>query len=208
MAAIRSALVTFALLLLAASVPGGASTTADDAQQKGDYLTGQFLIAAPDMGDPRFEQTVIVMVHHGKGGAFGIVVNRPATERKLADLLGDFGQPGTNVSGSIEVYAGGPVEPRIGFILHSAEYHRPETVAIDEKLALTSSPAVLTDIAAKRGPKQFIFAFGYAGWGPGQLEEELNQQAWFIAPADPQLLFGDAPEQLWHDALARRSRAL
>src|SRR5579871_5531780 len=157
MAAIRSVLVIFVLLLIATSVPGGASTTSDDAQQQQrDYLTGQFLIAAPDMGDPRFEQTVILMVHHDQNGALGIVVNRPAAEKKLADLLGDFGQKSAKVEGSIEVYAGGPVEPRIGFVLHSADYHRPETLAIDDKLAVTSSTAVLADIAAKRGPKQFI----------------------------------------------------
>jgi putative transcriptional regulator len=199
--------VTFALLLVSAAIPGGAATEADDAQS-GNFLTGQFLIAAPNMSDPRFYHAVILMVRHDRNGALGIIVNRPVEEAKLAQLLADTGQKSAGIEGNIEVYAGGPVEPQIGFILHTAEYKQPETMAIDGNIAVTSSPAVLADIAAKKGPRKFRFAFGYAGWGPGQLENELAQQAWFTAPGDPTLLFDDAPQRLWQDAIDRRSRAL
>jgi len=173
-----------------------------------DFLTGQFLIAAPEMGDPRFYHAVILMVRHDKNGAFGLIVNRPVAREDMSQLLADLGQKGEDVKGSIEVYAGGPVEPELGFVLHSAEYSRPETLAVDGQVAMTASPGVLRDIAGKRGPEKFIFALGYAGWGPGQLEHEIELNAWFTAPDDPKLLFDDDPAKLWQDAVARRSRAL
>jgi putative transcriptional regulator len=160
------------------------------------------------MGDPRFSHAVILMVHHDSNGALGIIVNRPIEEQSLARVLGELGQKHDDVTGTIEIYAGGPVEPDVGLVLHSAEYKRPETLAIDGKIAVTSSMAVLRDIAQKRGPRKFILAFGYAGWGPGQLEDEMKQQAWFTAPDDLQLLFDDDRATLWQDAISRRERAL
>lgn len=207
MISIRSALLALAFLSLPAAISGAALTRPDDLQQQ-DFLTGQLLVAAPDMSDPRFYHAVILMVHHDRGGAFGLIVNRPVKEQTLASLLADLGQTGEGVDGSIEIYAGGPVEPYFGFVLHSADYSRPESFAIDGKIAVTSGPAVLRDIADKRGPQKFILAFGYAGWGPGQLEGELKQQAWFTAPDDPKLLFDDDRARLWQDAVSRRSRAL
>lgn len=207
MKSIRLAVVTFALLAIPAA-PSDAALTQPDDIQRTDFLTGQFLIAVPEMGDPRFYHAVILMVHHDRNGAFGIIINRPVEDQKLGQLLADLGQNAEGAEGSITVYAGGPVEPRLGFILHSADYQRPETMSIDGKIGVTSSPAVLRDIAEKRGPKKFIFAFGYAGWGPGQLENELKQQAWFTALGDLKLLFDDDRAKLWQDAVSRRSRAL
>jgi putative transcriptional regulator len=207
MKSIRLVVVIFVLLVVPMSLSGAALTQPDDLPQT-DFLTGQFLIAVPEMGDPRFYHAVILMVHHDGNGAFGIIVNRPVEDRKLAQLLADLGQSAEGIRGSITVYAGGPVEQHLGFILHSADYQRPETMAIDGKIGVTSSPAVLRDIAEKRGPRKFIFAFGYAGWGPGQLENELKQQAWFTAPGDLALLFDDDRAKLWQDAVSRRSRAL
>jgi putative transcriptional regulator len=171
-------------------------------------LAGEFLIAAPDMDDPRFFHAVILVVQHDRGGAFGLIVNRPIEDEPITQLLKDLGQKTDGASGKVTVYAGGPVESEVGFVLHSAEYQRPETMKIGGQLAVTSSPGVLRDIATQRGPKQYIFAFGYAGWGPGQLENEMKQRVWFTAPADPKLLFGDDPQKLWQDALDRRERAL
>jgi putative transcriptional regulator len=203
----RVGLLACALLALAASARAPAATSPEGGPRE-DFLTGQFLIAAPEMGDPRFYHAVILIVHHDKDGALGIVVNRPVETRSLRRLLDDLGQPSRGASGTIKIFAGGPVQPNLGFILHSPEYKRAETLPIDRSVAVTSSPAVLKDIAQGRGPKKFIFAFGYAGWGPGQLEGELNQQAWFSAPDDPKLLFDDDRAKLWQDAIARRSRAL
>ena len=172
------------------------------------FLTGQFLIAAPGMGDPRFYHAVILIIRHDKEGALGIVVNRPVESQPIRRLLEDLGQSGNGASGKVEIFAGGPVQPEIGFVLHSAEYKRAGTIAIDGKVAMSSSPAVLRDIASGQGPKKYILAFGYAGWGPGQLEAELGEQAWFTAPDDPKLLFDADRATLWQTALERRSRAL
>jgi putative transcriptional regulator len=197
---------SFALMALALPVPAAPTPSGDTGQI--EAVPGEFLIAAPDMGDPRFDHAVILLVQHDSGGAFGLIVNRPVEEQPLAKLLQELGQKTDGASGKIEIYAGGPVEADIGFVLHSAEYHRPETMKIDGKVAVTSSPAVLLDIARQHGPEKYIVAFGYAGWGPGQLESELAQHAWFIAPGDATLLFDDDPTKLWQDAIERRQRAL
>lgn len=203
----RSMALAFLLLTVPATLPDAALTQPNDTSQQ-EFLTGQLLIAAPDMGDPRFAHTVILMVHHDRNGAFGLIINRPVEEEPLARILEDLGQESKGVSGKIKIYLGGPVGTQLGFVLHSAEYHRPDTVAVDDKVALTTSPEVLRDIAAEHGPQKFIFAFGYAGWGPGQLENEMKLQAWFTAPDELRLLFDDDRAKLWQDAISRRSRAL
>jgi putative transcriptional regulator len=194
-----------ALAVIAAACCGVPRPSAAAAQE---FLTGQFLIAAPGMGDPRFYHAVILVVRHDKEGALGIVVNRPVETEPIGRLLEDLGQSGSGASGKVDIFAGGPVQPEVGFVLHSAEYKRAGTLAIDGKVAMSSSPAVLRDIASGKGPKKYILAFGYAGWGPGQLEAELGEQAWFTAPDDPKLLFDADRATLWQTALARRSRAL
>lgn len=173
-----------------------------------DSLTGRLLVAAPDMPDPRFFHAVILVVHHGPRGTLGIVINRPVGKRPLADILAALGLKSKGVAGSIEVYAGGPLQPKIGFVVHSVEYRRPGTLEIDGQVAVTARRSVLRDIAEKRGPRKYLVAFGYAGWAPGQLENEIRHGAWFIVPDDPKLLFDDARARLWRDALARREGAL
>ena len=206
MRAIRVAILGLATLVAGAWV-APAAPAAGDADQPAVQL-GAFLIAAPEMNDPRFYHTVILIVQHDRDGAFGLIVNRPVEDEPLAKLLQELGQATDGASGKIAIYAGGPVEIDIGFVLHSAEYKQPETMAIDSEVAVTSSPAVLRDIATQHGPRKYIFAFGYAGWGPGQLENELAHRVWFSAPGDAKLLFDDDPARLWQDALDRRERAL
>jgi putative transcriptional regulator len=186
----------------------GAAVLALPAASQRTSLAGQLLIAAPNMGDPRFYQTVVLLVLHDRNGAMGIVVNRPLEERPLASLLEALGETATGVAGSVRIFAGGPVQPELGFVLHSADYHRPETVAIDGRLAMTSSRDILRDIANGRGPKQSLVAFGYAGWGPGQLEGELAQRFWFTTPADANLVFEEARDRLWENAMTRRTQDL
>lgn len=195
-------LLVAASLFLAVPMPSGAAGPEEA------FLTGQFLIASPSMGDPRFYHAVILVVHHDKEGALGIVINRPVAAEPMQRLLEELGQQGAKASGTVEVFAGGPVQPNVGFVLHSAEYKSAGTIAIDGHVSMTSNPAVLRDIAGGHGPKKYILAFGYAGWGPGQLEAELAQQAWFTAPDDPQLLFDGDRATLWRNALDRRSRSL
>jgi len=204
---VRATLWAIAAIAIGSLHALGAANPAEDSDLP-QAAPGQLLIAAPEMGDPRFSHTVILLVRHERSGAFGLIVNRPVETVPLARLLGDLGESSDGASGTIAVFAGGPVETAIGFVLHSAEYHLPETMAIGDKLAITSSPQVLRDIAAQHGPAKYLFAFGYAGWGPGQLEDELKQRAWFTAPGDAKLLFDGDRSTLWQDALDRRERAL
>jgi putative transcriptional regulator len=169
-------------------------------------LAGQILIASSAMGDPRFERTVILLVEHNPRGAFGIVVNRPIGERPLASVLNSLGEKTIGIEGTARMFWGGPVQPQVGFVVHTAEYRRAATIDIDGRVAMTSSPDILRDIANSKGPKKFLLAFGYAGWGAGQLEGELRLRAWFTAPADSKLIFDDDRETVWEKALARRQR--
>jgi putative transcriptional regulator len=171
-------------------------------------LAGQLLIASPNIGDPRFAHTVILMVKHDKDGAFGITINRPVGEKSIASLLGASGEDVSDIEGSLRVFAGGPVQPELGFVIHSAEYRRNETIEVDERVAITGSRQILRDIGHKRGPQKSLFALGYAGWGPGQLESELARHDWFTAPEEPKLIFDDDRANLWEDAMARRTREL
>jgi putative transcriptional regulator len=188
-----------ALIVLGAAPPEHSDTTS---------LAGQLLIAAPTIGDPRFAHTVILMVRHDKEGALGIVINRPVGERSIAALLEATGHDDADVAGILRVFAGGPVQPELGFVLHSAEYRRAETVDVDGRVAMTASRQVLLDIGHSQGPEKSLFALGYAGWGPGQLDGELARHDWFTTPEEPKLVFDDDRERLWEDAMARRTREL
>ena len=171
-------------------------------------LTGQLLIASPDIGDPRFAHTVILMVKHDKDGALGITINRPVGEKSIASLLEGPGEDVSGIEGTLRIFAGGPVQPEIGFVVHSAEYRRDDTIAVDEHVAMTASRQILRDIGHHRGPVKSLFALGYAGWGPGQLENELARHDWFTAPEEPKLIFDDDRANLWEDAMAHRTREL
>jgi putative transcriptional regulator len=200
----RPGLVAAAMLalLLTAALP------APTALPQRASLAGQLLVAAPSMGDPRFYQTVIMLVRHDRTGAMGIVVNRPLQERPLAAVLEALGERADAAAGNVRIFAGGPVQPELGFVLHSAEYRRADTLDIDGHVAMTSSREILRDIAANRGPKQSLVAFGYAGWAPGQLEGELKQGVWFTAPADAKLIFEEERERVWESAVTRRTQDL
>ena len=171
-------------------------------------LTGQLLIASPNIGDPRFAHTVILMVKHDKDGALGITINRPRGERSIASLLEAPGEDVSGIEGTLRIFAGGPVQPELGFVVHSTEYRRDETIEVDEHVAMTASRQILRDIGHHRGPQKSLFALGYAGWAAGQLEAELAHHDWFTAPEEPKLIFDDDRATLWEDAMARRTREL
>lgn len=191
----------FAALFLPAMLFCPAAPYSSAAAQN-DPLVGKLLIASPHMGERLFYRTVILIVEHNEGGALGIVINQPFEERSIASLLEGIGKKDPGVEGSVHVFAGGPMEPDIGFIVHSTDYRRPETLNIDGRIAMTSNPDVLRDIGHKKGPKKSLIAFGYAGWGPGQLEIELARHDWFTIPEDPQLIFDDDRRKVWEDAMA------
>jgi putative transcriptional regulator len=197
------ALLVLVLLFAPVTLPHAAPPNTN--VSPADPLVGQLLVASPDMGDPRFNHAVILIVQHSQDGALGIMINRPIGEQPVAKLLAAIGQDATGVSGSVRVFAGGPVEPWVGFVVHSAEYHRPQTTDVDGRVAVTSSPDVLRDIGHNAGPHKNLVAFGYAGWGPGQLENELAQHAWFTIPEDPKLIFDEDREKVWDDAKARET---
>lgn len=201
---LKRLVLSLAVLLLPATLPRAAAPKPEGPPESVS-LAGQLLVASPEIGDPRFAHTVILMVRHGPAGAFGIVVNRPVEERSLASLLEAVGQDAKGVEGRVSIFAGGPVEPQTGFILHGADYRRPGTVEIDGRVAMTSSPDILRDIGQGKGPKKSLIAFGYAGWAPGQLEGELARRDWFTIPEDPKLIFDEARERVWDDAMARRT---
>ena len=171
-------------------------------------LTGQLLIAAPTIGDPRFSHTVILMVRHDREGAFGIVINRPVGEGSVASLLEAAGEDVSGISGSVKIFAGGPVQQELGFVVHSAEYRLDETLEVDGRVAMTANRQILRDIGHNRGPVKSLFALGYAGWGPGQLEGELARHDWFTTREEPRLIFDDDRANLWEEAMARRTRDL
>jgi putative transcriptional regulator len=171
-------------------------------------LAGQLLIAAPTMDDPRFFQTVILMVRHDRNGAMGIIVNRPLGARPLAALLEAVGDKDPPALGDVPIFDGGPVQLELGFVIHSAEYRINGTLDINGHVAMTSNPQILRDIGNKQGPKHSLIAFGYAGWGPGQLESEMARRFWYTAPEDAKLVFETDRAKVWEDAIARRTQEL
>ena len=164
-------------------------------------FAGQLLIASPSLGDP-FDHAVILMVQHDRKGALGIVINRPITRRPIAAVLAALGADATGVSDGVLIFLGGPVSPNIAFALHSADYRRPHTTEIDGRAALSDAGEVLRDIGRGEGPKQSLIAFGYAGWAPAQLDDEIARGAWVAAPENPALVFDTDRAKVWTDALA------
>jgi putative transcriptional regulator len=196
------------LLILALIAVSAALITAPSHPAEAPSLRGQLLIATPAMRDTRFDRAVILMVRHDGDGALGIVINRPLGEKPLADLLAAFGAKDSAASGNARIFLGGPVQLEVGFVIHGTDYHRPETLEVDSRLAATSSPEVLRDIANNAGPMKSLIALGYAGWAPGQLEAELARNVWYTAPADPGIVFDDDREKVWEHATARRTQDL
>lgn len=175
--------------------------------QPAPSLVGQLLVATEDLRDPRFARTVVYVVQHDAGGAMGLIVNRPVRDLPLAPLLRSFGLDDRGVTGTMRAHFGGPVEGRLGFVLHTAEYATPATEPIAAEIAMTPQPgvpALLADLARGAGPRKALLALGYAGWGPGQLEAELDLGSWITVPADEALLFDEDPARKWDRALARR----
>ena len=167
-------------------------------------LAGSLLVASPELGDPNFEQTVVLMLQDGEGGALGVVINRPYGSAPTAELLRRLGVDPGDAKGETELFYGGPVQPEIGMVVHGTDYTLPSTRQVVPGIAVTSDPKVLADIAQGKGPHQAIAALGYAGWAPGQLARELAEGAWFTLPADPTLVFTSDRAQLWRTAYARR----
>jgi putative transcriptional regulator len=166
----------------------------------GDYLTNQFLIAMPTMADSNFAQTVTLIWEHNADGALGIVINRPL-QMRLADVFEQLKMPTSHSSMSQQpVLHGGPVQTEKGFVIHHTGGQWDHTCQVSPRIQVTTSPDILTAMAAGGGPETAIVALGYAGWGAGQLETELAQNAWLTAPCDERILFDMPYEHRWRGA--------
>lgn len=167
-----------------------------------NFLTGQMLIAMPAMADPRFTHSVIYLCAHSSEGAMGLVVNRPLAKPNFDDLLRQLDIAPSPPERRIRLCAGGPVENGRGFVLHTSDWTGDGSLHVNDRLSLTSSLDVLKVIAAGGGPREGLLALGYAGWGPGQLDDEIQQNAWLSAPADEKLVFDGGHDTKWRRALA------
>ncbi|MBW8270380.1 YqgE/AlgH family protein [Caldovatus aquaticus] len=170
---------------------------------EGRYLAGQLLVAMPGMQDPRFAHSVICLCAHSAEGAMGIVVNKPLDGLSFDDLLRQLNLDPVPPQRRIRLFAGGPVEGGRGFVLHTPDWSTEGSLPISGEVALTASVDILKAIAGGGGPRRGILALGYAGWGPGQLEDEIQRNAWLSVPPDEALLFGEDHERKWRDALAK-----
>ena len=173
------------------------------------YLDGQFLLAMPGMADQRFARSVVYICAHSSEGAMGLIINQPARKITFPDLLEQLEllEPDELIrlpdpAGKMQVLKGGPVETGRGFVLHSSDFFIDNsTLTIDGSVSLTATVDILRAIARGHGPQQAVLALGYAGWSPGQLEEEIQQNGWLNVPADPALLFDRDVESKWGRAI-------
>lgn len=177
-----------------------------------ESLRGQFLVAMPGMGDERFRETVIYIVGHSDEGAMGLVVNQPVEDMRFADILDELGIAGKSdenirLPSSVrdrEVLRGGPVQKGRGFVLHSPDYFREDnTYEVSDDICLTATLDILKSMAFKQQPAEAVFALGYCGWAPGQLENELALNGWLTVPFSRTLLFGTALNERYDIALAQ-----
>jgi putative transcriptional regulator len=166
-------------------------------------LVGRFLVAAPSMPDERFQKSVVFMCKHDDDGALGIIVNNKVEDLPLGQVYKQLGITVPKIANLQPVLFGGPVEPQRGLVLHSADYKRDETLLIEGGMALTASLEILKDMAGGSGPKQAWLALGHAGWSPGQLDREMQDNAWLVVDGDAQLVFDNDLEAKWQRALDR-----
>jgi len=165
-------------------------------------LTNHFLIAMPSLGDPNFFQTVTYVCMHNEEGAMGIVINRPL-EVDLGDVLEHMEIEATDPNVThLPIFEGGPVQRERGFVIHQPVGQWDAMLTIGNELGITTSRDIITAIAHGQGPKQVLIALGYAGWGAGQLEQEMADNAWLSTLADHNIIFHTPPEQRWHAAAA------
>jgi putative transcriptional regulator len=188
----------------------GSDASGDHSSGEG-YLDGQLLVAMPVMGDPRFERSVIYLCAHSAEGAMGIMVNRPAGSIDFPQLLmqlniinkSDQIKLAPNAE-TMKVLSGGPVDTARGFVLHSSDYFISNaTLKINDGVCLTTTVDILKAIAKGNGPKHAILALGYAGWRPGQLETEIQDNGWLHCDADAELIFGDDVDDKYDRALRK-----
>jgi putative transcriptional regulator len=161
------------------------------------YFPGQLLIASPKIADPRFRKTVIFMVKHNAEGAHGLIVNKIFGRRKIAKLMKNFGLKPQGATGSLNLHLGGPVRRRGVFILHTSDYESTSSHLVDGTISFTTDVGILQDIAQGNSPRKVLIALGYAGWGAGQLGDEVARGDWSLAKATEEIVFGGGRNEVW-----------
>lgn len=165
-----------------------------------DNLTNHFLIAMPGLADPFFAKTVTYLCQYNTEGALGIIINRPS-DLTLGDIMQQMNiKVDEEEAGKMPIYFGGPVQPERGFVLHEPMGSWDSTLQVAPEISLTTSRDILEAISAGKGPRKALVALGYAGWGKGQLEKEMGENAWLYAPADQSILFDYPSAQRWKAA--------
>ncbi len=167
------------------------------------YLKGHLLVAMPSMGDERFQRTVIYICAHSAQGTMGLVINRLADQIDFKDLLEQLQIDVPVLRHEIKVHAGGPVETGRGFVLHTTDYFQDSTLQVSSEIGLTATADILKLIAGGKGPNHSLLALGYAGWGQGQLDGEIQANGWLHVPADLDLVFGNELDGKWGRAVQR-----
>ena len=198
----RRLLLVAAIVVLPATLLHAALPTHTNVPNR-VFLTGQLLIASPQLRQSAFDHAVVLVAQHNRDGAFGIVINRPIDKKPIASLLTAFGVDANGVTDSVRIFSGGPVDPTVALVIHSIDYRRPDTMDIDGRVGLTAAVDVLRDIGTGKGPHKSLVVFGYAGWAPAQLEDELARGVWVSVPEELDLVFDEDRSKVWADALAR-----
>lgn len=176
-------------------------------QIEASYLSGKLLLAMPGIGDPRFQHSVIFLCVHDEQGAMGLVINYEVPDVNFGQIIENLGL-NSDIEVNVEalqmpVMSGGPVESSRGFLLHSAEFTNKDTIRISPDFSLTGTTEALQEVVNGNGPDNALFILGYAGWGAGQLEVELQQNAWLVLDPDPEIVFNDDVKVKWNMALAK-----
>jgi putative transcriptional regulator len=168
-------------------------------------LGGKLLLAMPSIGDPRFHKAVILICAHDENGAMGLIINHSLPDMKFPELLDQLGISSdikiNPAALTLPVMSGGPVESARGFLLHSSEFQQAGTVQVDEDFSITGTIEALRDFANGNGPEQALFILGYAGWGQGQIEQELQQNAWLVVDPDLSIIFHQKADEKWDMAM-------
>jgi putative transcriptional regulator len=167
-------------------------------------LTGQLLVAMPQMQDPRFARSVVYLCAHSEeAGAMGLVINKTIDALTIDELYAHLKIAPTRSNRPQPVHFGGPVDPGRGFVLHSADYREDGTLGIGDEFAMTATLDILRAMGKGEGPRRSLLALGYAGWAPGQLDAEIQANGWLSVDADADLVFGEADDAKWRRALAK-----
>ena len=198
---LRQPVVLYGLMIVAVACAGIDITAAADQDR---FITGQLLVATPEMKDPRFAETVIYIVKHDADGAFGLVINRPMAKGPFEDLLKGFGTEINDAKGEVVIHYGGPVSMQQGFVLHSDDIMIESSMKVANGIAMTADVKMIEAMARGKGPSQSLVMLGYAGWAPGQLEMELKADSWFVIPGDKSLVFGKDADEKWREAMDKR----